>query len=51
MIYGLYSTGWRDETERRNARRRAMWVRVGVAATLAAAAAAYGGVLWLAGVI
>lgn len=37
MIYGPYSTGWRDgQTERRNAKRRAAWARAGVVVTLAA---------------
>lgn len=39
MIYGPYSTGWRDENARLIAKRRAAWARVGVLLTLAAFAA------------
>lgn len=47
MIYGPYSTGWRDETARRVAKRRAVWARVGVLLTLAA----FAGSLKLLGVL
>lgn len=36
MIFGPYSTGWRSEVERRDAKRRAAWARAGVLLTLGA---------------
>lgn len=47
MIYGPFSTGWRCENDRRNAKRRAAWARAGVLLTLAA----FVGALRLAGVL
>lgn len=47
MIYGPYSTGWRSECERRNAKRRAAWARAGLVVTLAA----FVGALQLLGVV
>lgn len=47
MIYGPYSTGWRNEEERQCARRRAAWARAGVLLTLAA----FAGSLKLLGVL
>lgn len=37
MIYGPYSTGWRSETERRNAKRRAAWAWLGLSVVASAA--------------
>lgn len=47
MIYGPYTTGWRAECDRRNAKRRAAWARAGVVVVLAA----FVGALRLAGVV
>ncbi|MDZ7593206.1 MAG: hypothetical protein U0932_01015 [Thiobacillus sp.] len=47
MIYGPYSTGWRDGQRRRLGMARRAWLFVGVAATLAA----FGGAVALLGVL
>lgn len=44
MIYGPYSTGWRDECRRMSAKRRAGWVGLGCGLTLALALIVYGGI-------
>ena len=51
MIYGPYSAGWRDETERRKRKSAARWAHVGALLVVAGAYALWGGSLKLLGVL